>query len=386
MNTIDINITRIYHLLRLYRLSRDELLLRISEGLKNPLTDNDIFRAKIKTSHLRKIDKIFNKGLNYYIDPKEPKESKEESIFFRKEKFKTELNWGAKKVVNQFEEEKIIISALSKLSNFKIDRVLPYYSVNDNPKIIAYEIRKVLYPTFNTIQKDFLKTIIAKFADNNILVFEFVETWNKKEKANINGFYLSPNVIVLKRQQKSFRREIFTLIHELGHYLIDEEEIERIEEYNLSDYQLSKVEKWCNDFAYHFLIGEYDDTISKLTNANRQNDYHNELINIISKETHLSKLALYTRMVIINKLSQSNYEHIKIEIHNTFIERQKEEQLKKELDKASGIKTRGSTPKPIKSPLLINTIQAAFFEGVISEAEMCRRLNIKSTQLDRYLQ
>jgi radical SAM superfamily enzyme YgiQ (UPF0313 family) len=43
-----------------------------------------------------------------------------------------------------------------------------------------------------------------------------IETWNKKEKANIDGIYLSPNVIVLKRQ-KSYRRETFTLIHELGH-------------------------------------------------------------------------------------------------------------------------------------------------------------------------
>ncbi|MDQ2752975.1 MAG: hypothetical protein M3R72_08130 [Bacteroidota bacterium] len=28
-----------------------------------------------------------------------------------------------------------------------------------------------------------------KLAEKNILVFEFVETWNKKEKANIHGFF-----------------------------------------------------------------------------------------------------------------------------------------------------------------------------------------------------
>jgi Zn-dependent peptidase ImmA (M78 family) len=42
------------------------------------------------------------------------------------------------------------------------------------------------------------------------------ETHNKKEKANISVFYLSPNVIVLKRNQKFLKREIFTLAHELG--------------------------------------------------------------------------------------------------------------------------------------------------------------------------
>ncbi|MFX4971243.1 ImmA/IrrE family metallo-endopeptidase, partial [Acinetobacter baumannii] len=66
-----------------------------------------------------------------------------------------------------------------------------------------------------------MKNFISKFAENNILVFEFIETHNKKEKANINGFYLTPNVIVLKRNQKSFSREIFTLAHELGHYLLN---------------------------------------------------------------------------------------------------------------------------------------------------------------------
>ena len=76
-------------------------------------------------------------------------------------------------------------------------------------------------------------------ATKNIMVFEFIETWNKKEKANIDGFYLKPNLIVLKRHQ-SFSREIFTLAHELGHYLLDEEEIEEINYsvYNKNFHQL----------------------------------------------------------------------------------------------------------------------------------------------------
>ena len=73
---------------------------------------------------------------------------------------------------------------------------------------MAKEIRKILYPDFNRNMKIFLKSIISKLAENNILVFEFVETWNKKETANIDGFFINPNLIVIKRYQRAFRREI----------------------------------------------------------------------------------------------------------------------------------------------------------------------------------
>ena len=127
------------------------------------------------------------------------------------------MSLGTKQIVNHYEEEKIALSALSKLSNLGMERKLPFYTVRNNAKKVAAEIRKILYPEFIKGRKEFLKSLIAKLADNNILVFEFVETWNKKERANISGFYLTPNVIVLRRNQKSLRREIFTLIHELGH-------------------------------------------------------------------------------------------------------------------------------------------------------------------------
>ncbi len=42
----------------------DELLLSISEGLKKPLTKNEILSNEINVSHLKRIDKIFkDKGL-----------------------------------------------------------------------------------------------------------------------------------------------------------------------------------------------------------------------------------------------------------------------------------------------------------------------------------
>ena len=382
---VEQNIARLKYLLTLYKMTADNLLLTISEGLKNPLTKSDILSNEINVSHLKRIDKVFKKGLHYYLDPKSPEVSQDASIFFRKNKFGTDLNIAAKKIVNQFEEFKISLSAISKLAEINIDRTLPVYTVKDDPKIIAKKIRKDLYPEFNPIPKEFLRALISTFAENNILVFEFVETWNKKEKANVDGFFLNPNVIVLKRQQASFRREIFTLIHELGHYLINEEEIEELDISNFANNKLSSIERWCNDFAYHFLAGEYDKSFEQIDKSDGSNDYHFDLIESISKRTHLSQIALFTKLLYQKKITQSNYSNIKADFDEKYRLRKEEEQKQRELEKLQGIQKGGSSPKPMNSPLLVSTIQTAFYEGVINEYDVCKTLNISPDKLEKYL-
>lgn len=383
---VEQNTSRLIFLLTLYKMTAEELLLIVSEGLKKPLTKDDILSGEIHISHLKRIDKVFNKGIHYYLDPKSPEITKDASIFFRKNQFGTDLNIGAKKIVHQFEDFKISLSAITKLAEIKIDRSLPVFSVKDNPKAVAVNIRKLLYPDFNPTLKEFLRALISKFAENNILVFEFVETWNKIDKANIDGFFLTPNVIVLKRQQSSFRREIFTLIHELGHYLLNEEEIEELHISNFANNTLSTIERWCNDFAYYFLVGEYDRAFEQIIRADGTNDYQFELIERISKQTHLSQIALFTKLLFQRKLSQNDYNAIKADFDEQYRLRQEDEKKQRELNKLRGIQKGGSTPKPINSPLLISTIQTAFYEGILNEYDVCKTLNISPDTLEKYLQ
>lgn len=385
MNAIAININRLEHLLKLYRLSREDILLQINRDLKNPLTEKDVFKSEIKLSTLKKIDSIFNKGINYYLDPKEPKVLEEESIFFRKDYFNAELTLGAKQRVTQFEEEKIALSAFAKLSNLNLKRILPFYNVQDNPKEIASNLRSLLYPLNKQSTIEILKGLISNLAEYNIFVYEFIDTHNKREKANINGFFLTPNVIVLKRIQKALKREIFTLAHELGHYLLNIEDIDEIIEHNISNPSLNTIEKWCNDFAYYFIAGEFDDIISNIEKASYSNDYHYNLIQDISKKIPLSRIAIYTRLVIINKISRSDYNTVSINLQKEYEEYELEKELKKQLDKESGKKQEGRNPVPIISPLVKKILQSAFFEGVISESEFCKRLNIKPEKIENFL-
>lgn len=384
---VEQNISRLNYLLSLYGMTMDDLLSTINKGRKHLITQNEVFSKDIDISILKKIDKIFDKGLHFYLDPKTLEQTEEASIFFRKNSFGTELNIGARKIVTQFEDFKISFSAIAKLADINLNRNLPVYNISQSAKDVANQLRKLIYPNHQTkTRKDFLTVIIGKLAERNILVFEFVETWNKKEKANIDGFFLCPNVIVLKRNQNAFNREIFTLLHELGHYLLNEEEIEQVDVLNTVNSNLSEVERWCNDFAYYFLAGDYSAIIDNMDMADASNDYYHETIEEISQKVNLSRIALYTRLLLQGKISPHNYNLVKTDLDEQYHNRLQEKKKERDLKKVDGRKQGGSSPIPIKSPLLISTIQTAFYEGVINESEVCKTLNIPPTKLDKFIQ
>ena len=55
--------------------------MHINKGIKRKYSETDIFNQEVKVSILKKVDSIFNKGINYYLDPKAMKPSKEEVYF-----------------------------------------------------------------------------------------------------------------------------------------------------------------------------------------------------------------------------------------------------------------------------------------------------------------
>ncbi|MFC3417587.1 ImmA/IrrE family metallo-endopeptidase [Algoriphagus hitonicola] len=385
METTTYNIARIQHLISQYRLGKEEFLELVSEGLKNKLQWEDIFQAEIQINHLKRIDKIFSKGLSYYLDPAAPIQSKESSIFFRKEKFGTDLNLATKKIVNQFEELKLSISGLAKLSDLKIERSIPIYNTNQEAKNVAEEVRLALLPKYKKDQKKFLEAMINKFAASNILVFEFVESPNLKQKVNIDGFYLQPNVIVLRRNQDYFKREIFTLAHELGHYLLNQEEVESMNYDQLAAGSISQIETWCNTFAFAFLAGEKLNELDQLPEIGKTNDYSFEVIKAISDATHLSFTAILTYLVQKGKMSGAIYGQMRKEQEDTIQAKKDLEKKKRELEKEMGKPSMGAQAKPIQSPLFVSAIQTAFFDGVINEYELCKTLHLKPEQLEKYL-
>lgn len=385
MTTVEFNIKRLEYLLASYQMSEREFLSRISQDLKIPLEKEDIWTDNIKINHLKRIDKVFEKGIQYYLNPSVPKITKEGSIFFRKTDLGESLNFESKKIVHQFEESSFSISAIAKIAEIDLERKLPVFDKKHDPKDIGKEIRKELNVKFRKGAKNYLEELIKSLASVNVLVYEFVEHHTKIEKANIEGFFIKPNLIVLKRQQRYFEREIFTLSHELGHYLIKEEAAEEMNFFDVHQQkELSKTEKWCNDFAFYFLLGEMDGEFDSFKYSGNEDLLESELLQEISSRTHLSKTALLTKLFMLNKISCQDYKQATGIIAAAVARKQQEDREKIEMEKEMGIPFYGRSAVPIKSPLMINTYQKALYEGVINEYQFCKGLNIKAEDFSKF--
>lgn len=358
----------------------------INKDLKIPITWKDIDSDEIELNYLKRIDKVFKKGLLYYYDPAVPVKDKKVSVFFRKESFTTELNIGARKRVREFEDLKTQISAISIMSKFDMKRTLRTYSVKENPREVAFSLRETLLPVFNSDKREFLKSFINKLGKYNILVFEFVDTFNKKEKANIDGFYIEPNAIVLKRNQDALSREIFTLSHELGHYLLKKEDVDELDFAKVTDqnYDLSDVENWCNQFAYYLLLGEENaKKLEAITQYDYRVDYGHDLVAGISRQTNLSRLAIFTNLFLQHRMTFNDYSNVREDLHEQYLARKEKEKLDLENRKAAGEKVSGRNPKPIQSDLVYDIYNFALNKGVVSEYEYCSALNIKPNDISR---
>lgn len=390
MTTTIQNISRLNYLLRLYGVSREELLARVnttSDGKprKNPYTEHQVFSKEIKISILKKVDAIFEKGLAFYVDPTPIAEDNEASVFFRKKSFGTPLNFRERVLVREYEEQATHITTMAKLSDLDLSRQIATYSVSDSPEEVAKAVRDTLYPPKKApyvTARSFLESFIARLGKQNIFVFEHIEHPTRSEKAAIDGFYIQPNVIVIRRHpaKYGYYKEIFTLAHELGHYLLDSEEIETIDlKRRYKNSSLSDTERWCDRFAFHFLMGEAVDILRNVKSPSPANNYQDELIDKLHKTLHISVTSLYTFFLIEGKMSYQEYSYI-------LEERKKEAEERLVADKETpeeGRKKR--SPKPIKSPLYEGTLQVAYHYGLIQDYEVQNLLKIKDKQLENLL-
>ena len=99
--------------------------------------------------------------------------------------------------------------------------------------------------------------------------------------------------------------------------MLTQEEIEEVDVVKMfyQDASISAIEKWCNTFAYFLLLGkEKAELLDKATVFNAQNDYGHAIVKQISKETNLSRLAIFTNLLIQKKISYEVYVNIKEEM------------------------------------------------------------------------
>ena len=368
---VEININRLRYLLSLYGMKDADLLDVINDGRKRKYSHEQVFCDQIDLKILKKIDNLlFNKGLSFYVDPSPIIATDSMSVFFRKKTFNEDLNFTSKKIVNDYESLKNYLASLDALSNVTTRIGIPHYTQRTDPHSAAKKVREIIYPQGKCkTPRDFLKALITSLAEAGILVFEYLEAPRKKEKANIDGFFLKPNFIVLKRYSH-YKREIFTLLHELGHCVLDKEEVESLDVTSLDYGTMSSIERWCNDFAYFFLVGEYADQVSNIAVADGTNDYQFPLFDEISIKCFISRRALFTRLLYGGKISKKDYENVIDDLNEQYARQKARE--KAELTGNDGFKRHPAAPQPIYSPKFLNTLSIALHDGTVRPAELYR--------------
>ncbi len=380
MTSTEFNKERLDYLLKLFGISEDELLSMLNEGKKKQLTREEISGDEIKVSVLKRIDEIFHKGLPFYLDFSPIEQSKRTKVFFRKSRFQSVLTLEDKRLVDSFESLKSLLDGYRTLTDTASCKyqLLRTFTIDCDPKKAADRVRDIIIPEKAVKDhREFLKGIIAKLADINVYVFEFVETWNKREKATIDGFFIHPNVIVLKRQ-KSYKREIFTLAHEIGHYLLGVEDVEALDMAKVENNRISnKVERWCNDFAFFLIAG---DAVNELDKYSSYSEDVNSTVDELSRTTHISRMAWYTRLAY-NKIVPMHHYHGIIRD----LEEEQTEKLKAQREERESKPSGARAPKPIISPLYLETMQYAFYNGLITESAFCEQLRLSPKQAAQFL-
>ena len=97
--TTEFNIKKLDYLLTLFGMSRNELLSILNENRKKLFTIEDITGDVIKLTVLKKIDEVFKKGLEFYLDFSPINLNKTSKVFFRKKSFHSELSIEDKRIV-----------------------------------------------------------------------------------------------------------------------------------------------------------------------------------------------------------------------------------------------------------------------------------------------
>ncbi|AWI34824.1 ImmA/IrrE family metallo-endopeptidase [Helicobacter apodemus] len=127
--------------------------------------------------------------------------------------------------------------------------------------------------------------------------------------------FIKSNAIMLKQQGR--KREIFTLAHELGHYLLNNENIDE----NIFIQNPNSEEVWCNQFAFALLLGESLDELKNIP-SNAIN-LENKAIQELSVKKHISRLALFYHFANTNKIQWTKYKQLKEDLQNEYNQKNK---------------------------------------------------------------
>lgn len=264
----------------------------------------------ITFNQLRKIADYFNRGVLFFLNPDPINEDFVHTPQFRTlANQKPELTPKLKSLIERVEKQRdIYLSLRDDLGLAGEPLFVPPRLPDKNPERAAEIVRKWLgLDSENTF--DGYRSAVEK---RGVLVFRsngYHGPWQIEKQSPVCGFSLfdaSCPVIVVKKQAPMYdSRQVFTLMHELGHCLlhkrsfIDEEE-------DLWSYQ--GMEREANAFAGALLVpAVFLDEIGDRTRPDHVNDFDNWLLPY-RKAWGVSTEVILRRLFDSDRLSRDDYE------------------------------------------------------------------------------
>ena len=182
-----------------------------------------------------------------------------------------------------------------------------FSGITKTPQKLAKKVRKFLGVSFEE-QFDFRSSDTAfkrwRYALEQVGVFTFKDTFKDRF---ISGFCLVDDdyPLVMINNSNAFTRQIFTLIHELGHILLGVDGITEVDETFfdfLSNSEL-KTEIYCNQFASEFLVpsDEFKNDIELFQQEGM------DAISEIAENYSVSREVILRRLLDNNIISKSKY-------------------------------------------------------------------------------
>ncbi len=185
------------------------------------------------------------------------------------------------------------------------------------------------------------------------------------------GFSLKESgapVIVISKAEETEGARIFTLFHEYCHILIDQPGISDLNQKN-------SVEKYCNDFAAHFLMPEEAlRQVLDLPTSRRAIDWDPAVIRYAARQLHVSQQALALRLENAG-LAPKGY-------FDSFVALQPKPRIPRVREKP-----RGAPPSAVTllelGPMFARAVLRGVDRGVISDLNAARVLDLSPKHFER---
>jgi Zn-dependent peptidase ImmA (M78 family) len=319
-------------------------------------------------SDLEKMDHFLKRGLPFFFLEFIPEEEKK--LEYRKKDSTKGLEPKTEVTLREFNYLREEIKYFLDVEGTPIHRRIKEFSIFNNPLKVAEEFRNLFDYSRENFEKaspkevfDYLREKIEElgaFVFKNYYQTEFLD--DNLRGCIFLGNDLPPLILINSNDNKN--AEIFSLLHEFAHFLLNKEEVDTIE---LTGDIQNKVEVWCNEFAFSFLISYEDSREEEFEKKNKDLLIAPDNLKNLSEKYKTSKFALMFHFFRRNIISLNEFNEFK----SMYKYKEKRE------EKKSGGGDYYATIRDKFSKKFVDLIYNSYKKGSISQNEAFNYLKVR---------